>query len=75
MICYAIYDDDSDENLNFESPLCLRDINIMEVLVNRWVPSQQREANVATNENVESTNKNRQKNLFELFQSFDDNDD
>lgn len=47
---------DSENPINLESPSCLSELSILELLVNRWVPKENRDSD--KNKIYERTSKN-----------------
>jgi hypothetical protein len=41
VICYAVYD--TNDQIDFTSSSCLQKISILEILVNRWIPKENRD--------------------------------
>lgn len=38
LFVYVIYDSSEDSNFDLKNPSCLRQMSVLEMLVNRWVP-------------------------------------
>ena len=45
MICYVVYDT-NEISLNLETPLCLKYFSILEILINRWTPNENRDEKI-----------------------------
>ena len=72
MICYVIYDS-QDELFNLNEPSCVGKFHVMESLIERWVPKENRDhltESISSN-NASSTNNkpNTSKNAYEIDSS------
>ena len=71
VLCYVIYDT-TDDDLDFSKPTCLQKMSILEILVNRWIPKENRDDKIP-----EATcfKTNAASTIQGYFESFDDLDD
>jgi hypothetical protein len=59
LLCYVIYDSSTTNvDLVTKTPMCIKEMHVMEVFVNRWVPNEnrdQQQINAIQNNNNTST--------------------
>ena len=55
-MCYV--ERKSNENLDLTTPKCLRNMSVVEVLVNRWIPQQNRSTNETNSKQTQSVDSN-----------------
>ena len=74
LLCYVLYDS---ETICIDGPMCLKQMNVMEIFVNRWVPNENRGETEEETEDKKShgdkkamdKQDNRIENLFKFFDS------
>jgi tRNA-splicing endonuclease subunit Sen2 len=76
MLCYVIYDTTASDEINFAKPSCLKQMRILDVLVNRWIPKENRDVTDEKPSTTSNANKNSDaSSISAYFKSFNDLDD
>ena len=74
VLCYAIYD--TNNEIDFLSPSCLQKISVLEILVNRWIPKENRDSMLQPTQNLPlDASKHGASSIQGYFESFDHLDD
>ena len=74
VLCYVIYDT-TNEKINLSTPSCLKQMSILDILVNRWIPKENRDSNIDDQSKLNKAGEMASSSLQNYFESFNDLDD
>ena len=74
VLCYVVYDTTNRE-IDLSTPSCLKQMSILDILVNRWIPKENRDSNIDDQSKVNKAGEVATSSLQSYFESFNDLDD